>query len=136
MKTKELIKILQEADPTGECHVRLLANGEYYCDFYTEYKDGYWDGPYSYLIGNWGKDMVCHYTTTGSKVDLCAMDIDRFVEFFNGNYEEIKKHITFDFNNFLNKEDREDRENSILKLYKNSCDEYHNILKVNNIKIK
>lgn len=60
MKTKKLIKILQDADPSGECHVRLLSgdmDGDK-CGFYTEHKPDYYDGPYSYLKGDWGNDMV------------------------------------------------------------------------------
>lgn len=44
MKTKELIKLLQEEDPTGEGYVRFSSGAI----IGAVVKEGYWDGPYSY----------------------------------------------------------------------------------------
>jgi len=72
MKTKELIKLLQEADPNGEYHVRISGNG---IPSYCIAKEGYWDGPYDYFDenDNWVR------TTEGNKVDVICTDIDIFV---------------------------------------------------------
>ena len=45
MKTSEFIKMLQEADPSGEAHVRMYGG----VPKFAELKPGYWDGPYSYI---------------------------------------------------------------------------------------
>lgn len=47
MKTKELIKLLQEADPEGECVVYSNGYGPIYC---LENLPGYYDGPCPILI--------------------------------------------------------------------------------------
>jgi len=59
MKTSEFIKMLQEADPSGEAHIRMEGG----IPRFAELKEGYWDGPYSYLDeeGNWV------YSTEGNK---------------------------------------------------------------------
>ena len=46
MKTKDFIKMLQEADPDGDCHVRLRGSGvPYHCNC----NQGYYDGDYDYI---------------------------------------------------------------------------------------
>ena len=71
MTTKELIEMLQKADPTGNAHIRMEGG----IPWFAELKEGYWDGPYSYLDedGNWV------YTTKGDKVDLHMIDVYDFV---------------------------------------------------------
>jgi hypothetical protein len=66
MKTKEFIKMLQEADPSGEAHIRMEGG----IPRFAELKPGYWDGPYSYLDedGNWV------YSSEGDKVDIHCFD--------------------------------------------------------------
>lgn len=45
MTTSEFIKMLQDADPSGEAHIRMSGG----VPKYAELKEGYWDGPYSYI---------------------------------------------------------------------------------------
>ena len=72
MKTKDFIKMIQEADPSGEMHIRMSDGIPYE----AEPKPGYWDGPYSYIDdeGNW----VC--STEGEKVDIHCKEIYSFVD--------------------------------------------------------
>jgi hypothetical protein len=116
MKTKEFIKMLQEADPSGEAHIRMSGG----VPFYAELKEGYWDGPYSYIDeeGNY------IYTTQGMKVDLYQKDIQDFAsDFFNlhnpkrNNWESLKNK--FKFNCGISKE----REESILEKAKKAFEE-------------
>lgn len=125
MKTKEFIKMLENADPSGESHIRINGQESY---FYAEHKPGYWDGSYSYLEGKYGEDMVWVETTKGSKVDIRTVDMDNFVEYFDGDYETVKKHIKMDFGNFLIKEQQIEKEERFLKDVKDSCDEYLKIM--------
>lgn len=125
MKTKEFIEMLQKEDPSGEGHIRI----GHYCTFYAESKEGYWDGPYSYLKDNkWGKDMVWKHTSTGYKVDIHCVDVDQFVEYFDGDFDEVKKHLEFDYSNYCDKKQRKDRENGILKIFEESCTEHRGIM--------
>lgn len=93
MTTKELIKMLHDADPTGEAHVRMSGGIPYL----AEPKPGYWDGPYSYLDedGNWVE------SSKGTKIDIWTMDIWDFVERQldineDTDFESIKEKIKFD----------------------------------------
>ena len=93
MTTKELIKMLQDADPTGEAHVRMSGGIPYL----AEPKPGYWDGPYSYLDedGNWVE------SSKGTKIDIWTMDIWDFVERQldineDTDFESIKEKIKFE----------------------------------------
>lgn len=130
MTTKEFIEMLQKEDPSGEGHIRI----GHYCTFYAESKEGYWDGPYSYLKDNkWGKDMVWKHTSTGYKVDIHCVDVDQFVEYFDGDFNEVKKHLEFDYSNYCDKKHRKDKENGILKIFEESCTEHRKIMdKLNN----
>jgi hypothetical protein len=58
MTTKEFIKILQDADPSGEAHIRMEGG----IPMYAELKAGYWDGPYAYI-----EDGKYVYSAEGSK---------------------------------------------------------------------
>ncbi len=86
--------MLQDADPTGEAHVRLPGGGAVY---FAERKEGYWDGPYMYLEGD---HHMSHATlvisTKGDKVDIHTVDLDSLAEFHNGNEEEALKHFRVD----------------------------------------
>lgn len=71
MKTKELIKLLQEADPSGECHVRMPGGIPI-----TAYRlPGYYDGAYEYIDkdGNWVVSI------TNDKVDIVTIDKETFI---------------------------------------------------------
>ena len=120
MKTKDFIKMLQEEDPSGECHVRL--NGDPI--WFAEQKAGYWDGPYNYIKK--GKDGKYTWiaSTKGHKVDIHTMDLFDFAERFKGNWEEMKKHIKIEYD-YL---DDGEREKGFMKMAEKECDEYNEIL--------
>lgn len=94
MTTSEFIKMLQNADPTGNAHVRL-SDG---MPWFAELKQGYWDGAYSYL------DEDENYVTSirGDKVDVVCMGLEDFVEnnfrYHNeNNWDEVKNKLKFDW---------------------------------------
>jgi len=120
MKTKELIKMLQKADPSGEAHVRM-SGGIPYC---AELKAGYWDGAYSYI----DEDGNYVYTTEGVKVDLYQKDIHDFVdENFNlhdpknNTWESIRNKFKFSLGYSIESQ-RKEREDAILNEAKESYD--------------
>jgi len=91
MKTKEFIKMLQDADPSGEAHVRLEGG----VPKFAELKPGYWDGPYKYI----DEDGNYVYSTKGNKVDIWSTEIWDFVENLhmrNTTWEEIKVKFKFE----------------------------------------
>lgn len=119
MKTKEFIKMLQDADPSGEAHIRMSGG----VPTYVVEKAGYWDGPYSYIDkdGNWV------YTTKGTKVDIYTTDISDFVDEMISTYkiptwEEVKSKFKFELT-YSFEEHRKDREDHILKEAKESYDD-------------
>jgi hypothetical protein len=115
MTTKELIEILQKEDPSGEGHVRIgdgIIRG-------AESKEGYWDGPYSYLEKDKNGDMVWVESTHNYKVDIHTMDMFDFVERYNGDWKEVKNHIKVEFD-YLDGGERKER---FLKSVKEQCDE-------------
>lgn len=121
MKTKELIKQLQEADPSGECHVRI--NNEPICSVYS--LPGYWDGPYNYL--EWDKDRknpTWIQSTKGDKVDIATVDLFWLAEWYNGDWKKMKNHIKVEYD-YLDKK----HENHFYVLAKKECDEYNKIMK-------
>ena len=114
MKTKEFIKMLQEADPSGESHIRMSGG----IPVFAELKAGYWDGPYSYIDeeGNYV------YSTKGNKVDIYCRDIESFIEINfnlhdNNKWEDIEKLFKFELG-YGNDKIRKEREDSILKMAK------------------
>ena len=72
MKTKDLIELLRNADPTGEGYIML---DEYDVPLFLEYKIGYWDGAYSYLDET-GRMVV---STKDSKFDLYCKGVEDVV---------------------------------------------------------
>lgn len=118
MKTKDFIKMLQEEDPSGECHIRL--NGEPI--IYAEKKEGYWDGPYNYIeIGDDNKPIWVT-STKGTKIDITTMDLFGFAERYKGDWEEMKKHIRVEYNYMSN-----DRELKFMENAKKECDYYNQV---------
>jgi hypothetical protein len=118
MKTSEFIKMLQEADPSGEAHIRMEGG----VPFAAELKPGYWDGPYSYIDddGSW------NYSTEANKVDIHCTDIDDFVYDQVNTYriptwEEIAAKFKFSLGYSIESQ-RKERENPILKSAKKSYD--------------
>lgn len=79
MKTRELIEMLQKADPFGECHVRVAGG----MPWFAERKEGYWDGMYTYI----DEDKLI-YSTEGQKVDLYIMELEDWVERYRKNWED------------------------------------------------
>lgn len=120
MKTKDLIKLLQEADPSGECHVRISKKPVCYVD----HKPGYWDGPYNYLEKGEDGKYTWVQSTKGDKVDLQTIDLFTFAESFDGNWEEMEKHIRVEYD-YL---DEGKREREFLKLAKEECIEYNKVM--------
>lgn len=71
MKSSDYIKMIQEEDPTGECHIRL-EGGVPFC---AERKPGYYDGAYSYI----DEDGNYVISKEGGKVDIHCIDLEDFV---------------------------------------------------------
>ena len=87
MISSDLIKLLQEADPSGNLHVRI--NGE--APEHVMAKPGYYDGPYTYMDG--GKLV---FSTEGDKVDIDTFDVDAFVwENFDDWEDKVEFHYTY-----------------------------------------
>jgi hypothetical protein len=116
MKTKEFIKMLQEADPSGEAHVRM-DGGIPQCAFIVP---GYYDGSYSYLDENenWVR------STEGVKLDIHSMDIWDFVERHEElEWEDVKSKIIFKMGNMKT----DHRKESFLKKAKEAYDKIKEI---------
>ena len=81
MKTKDLIKKLQELDPSGE--IEVVADG--LPIYFAEKMPAYWDGDLPMLIQD--KDLIgrCYsvigfkYTDKGKKIMLRSMSLDDFL---------------------------------------------------------
>lgn len=121
MKTKDFIKMLQDADPTGEHHVRI--NGGF--PSFAELVEGYYDGSYNYIDddGNFVR------SNEDSKVDIMIMTLDDFVEKYYDekdpdNWNKIKSKIKFKLDDYANDEQRQKAENDFLILAKNVFDEW------------
>ena len=124
MTTAEFIKILQEADPSGTAHIRMSGG----IPRFAELKEGYWDGPYSYLDeeGRWV------YSTEGCKVDIHCEEVYDYVSEMVDTYrapswEEIEKRFIFKLGYSIESQ-RKERENRILdqarEAYNDSMDMY------------
>lgn len=125
MTTKEFIKLLQDADPSGEAHVRMSGG----IPVYAELKPGYWDGPYAYI----DKDGNYIYSSKGNKVDISCQDISDYVEHHfdihdSNNWEDIKNKFKFELTYSI-PEQRKEREDRIIAQAKEAWDmeyEIHN----------
>ena len=122
MKTKDFVKMLLDADPTGEHHVRL--NGGFPGG--VELKEGYYDGSYNYIDddGNFVR------SNEGAKVDIYTMDIDDFVERHYDekdpeNWDKIKKKIIFKLDDYADVNQRKEAENEFLILAKKAWNEWN-----------
>lgn len=118
MTTKEFIEILQEADPSGESHIRMEGG----IPLFAELKEGYWDGPYSYI----DKDGNYVYSSKGMKVDIYCCDIDGFIErnfdiHDPTNWETIKNKFKFELSYSI-PEQRKEREDQIIAQAKEAWD--------------
>lgn len=125
MKTSEFIKLLQDADPSGETHIRLDGGIPYY----VEPKPGYYDGPYSYLDddGNWV------YTTQGDKIDIYCYEPEdiaekvlyQWNEYTEGTddlWDKVKAKFKFRLT-YAIEEHRKEREDAFLKPVKQFLDD-------------
>lgn len=115
MKTKDFIKMLQDADPSGELHIRFRGDSVLRVPIAVYKMDGYYDGGYSY-IDDEGNFV---YTNRNDKVDIYYTDIFDFVELNlkeNTTYEEILSKFKFDSD--LNEQDKEKILNEIKEAYK------------------
>lgn len=86
MKTKHIIKELQEIDPSGETHVRFNA-GEEIIGF--ERKEGYYDGAYTYKDEE-GRLVI---TDQGEKIDAMVESINDRIWDCEGDLKRIKKKL-------------------------------------------
>lgn len=119
MKISEFIKMLQEADPTGEAYIRMGCG----VPKFAELKPGYYDGPYSYIDedGNW------NHSTQGNKVDIHCFNVGDFVESLLGIYkiipfEEVVSRFKYNLS-YTVEEQRKERENVILREAKEAYDD-------------
>lgn len=64
MKSKRLIELLQEEDPSGETEVCLYSEDGNVDILYLETKPGYWDGVYQVLERDWSDR---YYNVTGAQ---------------------------------------------------------------------
>lgn len=123
MTTSEFIKMLQDADPSGNAHIRMEGG----VPIFAELKAGYWDGPYSYI----DEDGNYVYSTEGNKVDIHCRDVEDFVEYnFNihdpNNLENVKSMFKFKLTySFHNKE----KEESFMKNVEKEWHEYYEVMK-------
>ena len=111
MTTNEFIKMLQEADPKGDTHLRFPDG----MPFFAELKEGYWDGAYDYINedGKW----VC--SIKNLKVDVHFKTRYDFIEEKIGRYpnlktlDEIYEYFIFEFDGYT-----ESSKNDKIKTYK------------------
>lgn len=104
MKTKDLIKLLQEEDPSGETEV-VIDDGRDI--FYLDTLPGYWDGNYTTLIRDSSKkpyyDIIgAKYRSDGTKIKIKGMswedvlenDPDFSIEVIDiGVYKKMQKEV-------------------------------------------
>ena len=127
MTTGELIKRLQEEDPTGTARIRLNDNSVIVG---AVRKEGYWDGPYNYI----NEEGQYTHSIRGMKVDLISIDLDEFVWNLVGNreditWEEVKEKLHFELGGYAIKEQRDEREDRILKIAKKEYEDAINLNK-------
>lgn len=144
MKVKDFIKMLQDADPSGESYINMSGG----VPIFADNMPGYYDGHYSYIDSenNW---IV---TTENSKVTLYSRDkydqveylfdrglsleqvIEKFI--FKGVRNEIKeyyiKEITNTYNMFCDVESylKDNMMNSLIEQYSKGLRIYRTINKI------
>ncbi len=100
MTTQKLIKLLQEADPKGDCHVRI--NGE--CPSYVERKEGYWDGSYSYIENDDYHNGKFIQTSIGDKIDINTVALEDYIYDHKGDIDMIQLRLGHICSGGINKE--------------------------------
>jgi hypothetical protein len=116
MTTKEFIKMLQEADPEGNGHIRMEGG----VPIHAIGKEGYWDGPYSYI----NKNGEYVYSTRGYKIDIYCEDVYDFASnqySRDKKWEDVEKLFKFELT-YANESQRKEREDTILKQAKEAFD--------------
>jgi len=108
MKTKDLIKMLQEEDPTGEGYMRVQGGAI----IYVEAKEGYWDGSYKYYDPETRK---LHITTKGYKVDVITIDVNDIVWDECGDMKKIRERIVPDFEDYSDPNQRKEKYDNFWK---------------------
>ena len=93
MKVKELIVQLEKCDP--ESHIRMPGG----TPIFVEEKEGYWDGPYTYIDEH--QRMV--KSASGLKVDVHVLDFWDFVDRIFDTYNVDDTYIIPDFETFFNR---------------------------------
>lgn len=113
--------MLQEADPSGEAHIRMEGG----IPRFAELKPGYWDGPYSYLDedGNWV------YSSEGNKVDIHCFDrydyvSDIFTTYNIPTWEEVRSKFKFSLNYSDNSEREENSLSEAKEAFEHSTEMY------------
>jgi hypothetical protein len=117
MTTNEFIKMLREADPEGNGHIRMEGG----IPVAAIEKEGYWDGPYAY-INDKGEYV---YSAEGYKVDVYCEDVHGFVEnkySRDSKWEDIEKLFKFELACYCNDEQRNERKGRILKQAREAFD--------------
>lgn len=82
MKSKDVIKQLQEIDPSGETHVCLWGNSALMS---FAKLPGYYDGSYAYINDD-GKHVV---SRSGDKIIAYDYDVDYWVEEHEGDIDKV-----------------------------------------------
>lgn len=121
MKTKDFIKMLQEADPSGEGYLRMSGG----VPIMAEPKEGYWDGSY-YFIDENGNFVT---STQHYKIDIHQLDLEGFVSDFvesngeaNCQWEKLRNKLIFDIGNHAEIRQQEKKE-SVYKRAKAEFDD-------------
>lgn len=119
MTTAKFIELLKEADPDGTAHIRMSGG----IPRFVELKEGYWDGPYSYI--NEKGEYV--YSIKGLKVDIHCDDIYSFVEdnYSHGEttWSDIEKLFKFELGGYSINKQRSEKEEIILAKAKKAFDD-------------
>lgn len=126
MTTAEFIKMLQEADPSGNAHIRMSGGVPYM----AESKPGYYDGPYEYI----DKDGRFVMTNVGEKVDIWCKEPTDIVWDSDWNawskvsieeeWENLKAKFVFDYSAYAVESQREERRQKFFDELRKTFDQW------------
>jgi hypothetical protein len=97
MKTKDIIKILQELDPDGENIVTVENNAI----LSISKVSGYYNGPYQH----YDNKGVLSIISSGDKILIGTIDKEDIIWGEEGDMEKIKKRIKINLDSYVNKEE-------------------------------